>query len=88
MELFEKQIIFSEHALERAIERQFELREIRESLRKGFIYADPKKPKNGICIYKFGNQNYTIVFCEYEKVVVIITIYRSSQLEIRKIEGR
>lgn len=87
MELHKKGIFFSSHAYDRAIERTFEISEIRKCLKNGFICEDPKQPNNNLCIYKVRNRYYTIVFCEYYKAVVIITVYSSSSREIAKARG-
>lgn len=83
--LWEKQILFSEHAFERSLEWQFPRGKIKEALNCGFICPN-KEPNKNQCIYKFQNQYFTIIFCEYAKVVVIITVYHSGPLEIKKAE--
>ncbi|MFH1586820.1 MAG: DUF4258 domain-containing protein [Candidatus Diapherotrites archaeon] len=86
MEFWKKKVIFSSHAFQRSIEWGFERSQIRKSFRHGFICQDKETSKKQ-CIYNVGNQYYTIIFQEYAKVVVIITLYHSSLRDIRKSEG-
>lgn len=78
--------MFSEHAFRRSIEWQFPRNAIKEALKNGFVCKD-KEPGKNQCVYKVQNHYFTIIFCEYAEVVVIITVYHSNPLEIKKAEG-
>lgn len=80
-----KRIIFSKHAFQRSAEWQFPRAKIRDALKNGFVCPN-REPEKNQCIYKFRNQYFTIVFCEYAKVIVIVTVYHSGPLEIKKAE--
>ena len=83
-----KRIAFTNHAKLRAIERSFELSKIREVIERGFHCDSELNSSKKLCIYKLGEQYYTIVYKPIGEFALIITVSFSSPKQIKLAEGR